>query len=105
MPRAEGTCLNAGRLQALGDAVITEVAFLCGVINRMEEPDAVRTAHDAVTAPYAPGPVYHDNAVRRLIGRTNRADLDTGGIFALVAELGDKEGLFYVLFLDVLKFA
>ena len=105
LPRSEGTGLNTGGLQPLGDPVIAEVAFVCGVIYRMEEPDAVRTAHDTVTAPDAPGPVDHDNAVRRLIGRANRADLNAGGIFALVAELGHKERLFYIFLLNVLEFS
>src|SRR5574340_1814271 len=57
LPGAERTCLNAGGLQAFGDPVIAEIAFFRCVIYRMEEPDAVGAAHNAVSAPDTPGPV------------------------------------------------
>ena len=105
LSRPEGTGLNAGGLKPLGDPVIAEVALFRCVIYRVEEPDAIRTAHDTVSATDTPGPVDHDNTVRRLIGCADRADLNAGRIFALVAELGHKEGLFYIFLPDVLEFS
>src|SRR5665647_3557789 len=92
-PRAEWACLHAGWTQPLGYAVIAEIAFFCRVIFRMEEPGAVRAGHNAVAAADAPCPVNENNTVRGLIGGADRADLHTGWLVALVAELRDKEGL------------
>src|SRR5512135_1158457 len=60
---------------------------------RMEIADAVRAAHDAVAAADAPGAVDEYDSVLGLIGGSDRADLDTGRVVAMVAELGDEEGL------------
>src|SRR5512139_289168 len=56
-PRPERTGADAGRLQPLVDSVVAEVALLRNVVDGMEEPHAVGTSHDAVTAPDTPGPV------------------------------------------------
>jgi hypothetical protein len=59
----------------------------------MEKPHTVWTCHDAVPAADAPLTVNQYNPVHGLVGSPNRADLDTGRLFALVAELGNKKPL------------
>src|SRR5659263_91514 len=101
LPRVEWACLHAGWTQPLGYAVIAEIAFFCRMIFRMEEPGAVRAGHNAVAATDAPCPVNENNTVRGLIGGADGADLHTGWLVALVAELRDKEGLVDLFRLDI----
>ena len=72
------------------------------MMHRMKEPDAIRTCHNAVSASDAPLPVYEHNAVLCLICSADRADLNTGRVLALIAELWDKESLFMSSF-NILK--
>jgi hypothetical protein len=62
------------------------------MVYRMEEPHAIGTRHDAVSASDAPLPVHHDDAVRRLVSGAYGTHLDAGRLFALVAELWDEKG-------------
>jgi hypothetical protein len=63
----------------------------------MEESHPIGAGHDAVPASDAPLSIHEDNPFRRLIGCTNRADLHTGRLGALVAEFGDKKCFIYYL--------
>jgi hypothetical protein len=78
--------------------VIAEITLLGHMVYRMEEPHSIRTGHDAIATPDAPFPVDVDYPVGGLIRGAHRAYLDTGGLFTLVTELGNKKG-----FIDVLK--
>ena len=98
----KGQACDAGALQAFRNAVIAEIAFFSRMVYGMEEPHAVRAPHDAVAAADAPVPVHEHDAVRRLVGGADRADLHAGRVVALVAELGNEEGLFDAFLADVL---
>jgi hypothetical protein len=81
----------------LGDTVITEITLLGYMVYRMEEPHSIRAGHDTITTPDAPFLVHQDHPVCGLICGAHRAYLDTGGLFALVTELGHKKSLIDVL--------
>jgi hypothetical protein len=92
--------IHACWIHAFGNPVVTEVTFVRDLVHRMEEPDAIGASHNAVATADAPIPVNQDNAIVRLVGGTNRADLDAGRVVALVAELRNKKRLVDILGLN-----
>jgi hypothetical protein len=71
--------------------VVTEGAFIRRGRFRIEISCAIRTRLNAVPAADTTLGIDKDDAVFGFKCRTDRTDLDTGGIFTLVAKLGDKE--------------
>jgi len=95
-PSTECTTIYARRLHAFGNPVVTEIAFVSDLVLRMEESDAVRASHDAVTAANAPFPVDQDDTIVRLVRGTDRANLDTSRVVTLIAELRHEKRLGYI---------
>src|SRR6202158_886948 len=91
--RTDRTHLDASGQQSLGDAVITPGAFVGNVQFRVEEARGVGARLDAVLATDAIGMVDQDHAVVGLEGRAGWAHLHAGRMGAVVAQLGDEEGL------------
>src|ERR1039457_6610143 len=77
---AGGADLAARSRQALGDAVIAEGAFLCGIGFGIDE-----AATEAITF------VYEHDSIGRDKGCADGTNLRAGRIRTVVAELGDKE--------------
>jgi len=100
---AECATLNAGRLQAFGNPVVAEIAFVGDLVFRVEEPHAVGASHDAVAAADAPFPIYKDHAVVRLVRCADRAYLDAGRVIALIAELWYKKCLCDIFRINLLS--
>jgi hypothetical protein len=97
------TRLDASRPQALVNPVITEIAFISHTMDWMEEPHTVRAGHDAVTTADAPLPVNQHHPVGILVSRAHRTYLDTGRLFALVAEFGNKKSFFCFFLRNIFK--
>ena len=91
--RLRGTGFAAGRGEALRDAVIAQRAFVGRVRFRIEEAAAVRAGLDAVAAAEAVFLIHQHDAVGSHERRAHRADLHARRVGAVVAELGDEEGL------------
>jgi len=89
----ERAILDTCRLSAVADPVIAEVAFVSYAVLRVEEPDTVRASHDAIATADAPFSVDQYNAIIRLVGSAYRANLHTGRVIALIAELGNEKSL------------
>ena len=100
--RAKGTALDAGRHHALGNSVVTEVAFVGDLVIRVKEADAIRAGHDAVAATDTPFPVDQHDTVVGLLRRADRTYLDTVRVLTLVAKLRHKEGLVNRVRIDLL---
>src|ERR1022692_3053311 len=96
-PGVHGANLDAGRLQPLRNPVIAPGTFVGGLRLLVEVPRTIRTSLDTVPAANAVFFVDEYHAVRRLVGGPNRTNLHAGWILAVVAQLRDKEGLFYFL--------
>jgi hypothetical protein len=83
--------------------MITEITFIGHAMDWMEEPHAVWTGHDTVTAADAPLPVHQHHPVGILVSRAHRTYLDTGRLFALVAEFGNEKSFFYFFRKNIFK--
>src|SRR5665647_3414536 len=83
--RAGRADLDAGRLQSLGDPVITPRALVRDVPALVEETRAVRAGLHAVLATDAIGMVDDDDAVFGLVGRAGWAYLHAGRMGTVVA--------------------
>jgi len=94
--------IDTGGLHPFADPVVTEVALLRHMVDRMKEADAVRAPHDTVAATDAPGAVDEHHSIPRLIGGSNRADLYTGRVIALVTELWNEKRLGDIFVLNLL---
>ena len=92
----ERAAIHAGRLHAFRNPVVAEIAFIGDFVFRVEEPDAIGASHDAVAAADAPFPVNENDAVVRLVGCANRANLDAGRVVTLIAELRNEKRLGHV---------
>jgi hypothetical protein len=89
-PGSSRTELNTGWLQTCIDPVMTKVAFLDDRNQRVNIPCIVRAGSETVLATDAPMLVNDDDPVFPLPGRLNRTVDHTGGVIALVAEVGKK---------------
>ena len=94
-----GTGFAAGRGESLGDAVIAQRALVGRVRLGVEEAAAVGAGLDAVAAAEAIFLVHQHHAVGSDERRADRADLHARRVRAVVAELGDEEGLAAVVVL------
>ena len=93
LARAGGTVFAACGGESLGDAVVAEGAFVDGLALGVEVAATVGTGLDAVAATEAVILVNEDDAIGADEGGADGADLDAGGIDAVVAELGNEEAL------------
>src|SRR5210317_358311 len=98
----ESAGLDAGRIHALRDPVVAEVAFVRDLVNRMEEAHTIRAGHDAVATSDAPVAVYEDNAITGLVGRAYGTYLHARRVIALVAELRHEKCLRDIVGIDLL---
>ena len=97
-PAASGRAhLGTGGGEALGDAVVAEIALVHGVGAGIDEAAPVGAGLDAVAAAHAVGLVHQHRPIRRDEGRAHRTDLGAGRIRALVAHLRHEEVLGAVL--------
>ncbi len=71
----------------------------------MKETNTIWTGHNAVAATDAPFSVYEDNSVSSLVGRSDRANLDTGWSITLVAKLRHKKCFRHIDWIDFLFMA
>src|ERR1035441_4565921 len=93
LARAGRAVFAAGGSEALGDAVVAERALIHRFGIGMQVAAAVRAGLHAVTAAEAVVRVHQHHAIGADEGGAHGADLHAGGMFALVAELGDEEAL------------
>jgi hypothetical protein len=82
--------------------VIAEIAFIGDPRYRMEIADPVGAGLDTVPAADTAFGVYQNDTVVGSECGADRADLDAGGVIALVAELWDKKTSQYILFHDAI---
>src|SRR5437899_11412996 len=93
LARTGRTDLAAGGRQSLGDAVITQRAFLRRVGLGVDEAAAVRTCLHTVTAAEAVVLVDKNHAVGRDESCANGTNLCTGRVLAVVAQFRYEEVL------------
>src|SRR4051794_27769622 len=84
LPCSGRTGFAAGGGQSLADAVIAKRALVRYVMLRVDIPASIWTRLHTVTAAEAVGLVDQHQPVGRLKGRAHRADLDAGGMLAVV---------------------
>src|SRR5271166_456258 len=96
-PGVYGANLDAGRLQPLRNPVIAPGAFVGGLRLFIEVSSTIRTRLHTVPAANAVFFVDQYHAIWRLVGGPNRTNLHARRILAVIAELRDKESLFYFL--------
>jgi len=82
--------VGAGRDKALIDSVVAEVAFVGDVLVRVESDGIIGAGVGAGLAPGAQIVIHDDDAVIALADRLLRADIGTGGIVAMPAEIHPK---------------
>src|ERR1039457_3457010 len=92
--RLRRTNLDTGRLQSARDAMITKRAFFSGLCDRVQEPGAIGTGLNTKGAADAVISIHQHRAIGGFERRADRTHLDAGRIFAQVAKLRDKEGMF-----------
>src|SRR5574341_304663 len=71
--------------------MITECALVGGLFHRMQVASAVRTCLNAISTADTAVFVHENHAVLRGKCRTDRTDLNTRRVLALVAELRNEE--------------
>jgi len=82
--------VGAGRDKALIYPVVAEIALVGDVLVRVEGDGVVRAGVDAGLASGAQIVIHDDDAVIALADRLLRADIGTGGIIAMPAEIHPK---------------
>jgi hypothetical protein len=73
--------------------MIAKGAFLSDPVHWVKKSHSVWTGHDAIAATDAPFAVDKHDTVQCLVGRTHRANLDTGWFDTLVTEFRHEETL------------
>jgi hypothetical protein len=79
--------VGAGRDETLIDSVVAEVAFVGDVLVWIERDGIVRAGVDTGLAPGAQIVIHDDDAVIALADRLLRADIGTGGVVTVPAEV------------------
>src|SRR5664279_3122708 len=93
--RADRANFNAGRLQSLGNAVVTPRALVGDALFLVEIACAIRASLHTILTTDAIGVVDDDDPILGLIGRTGRTYLNASRMGAVVAQLGHEECLFH----------
>ena len=79
--------VGAGRDKAPIDSVVAQVAFVGDVLVRVERDGIIGAGVDAGLTPGAQIVIHDDDTVIALADRLLRADIGTGGIVAMPAEV------------------
>lgn len=98
--RLSGTILDAGRLPAVMDTMITQGAFVRDACDRIQEACAVRSGLNAVSAADTVFGIDKHCAIWSFKRRADGTNLHARRMFARIAEFRDKErfvGLFLAL--------
>src|ERR1017187_2088974 len=93
--RPDRADFNAGRLQSLGNAVVTPGAFVGDALLFVEIACAVRASLHAILTSDAIGVVDDNHPVLGLVGCTSWTHLNAGRMGAVVAQLGHEECLLH----------
>src|ERR1019366_7517212 len=94
--RTDRANFNAGRLQPLGNAVVTPRALVCDARLLVEIACAIRASLHTILTANAIGVVDDDNPILGLICRTGWTYLNASRMGAVVAQLGHEERLFHL---------
>src|ERR1019366_6140753 len=94
--RTDRANFNAGRLQPLGNAVVTPRALVGDARLLVEIACAIRTSLHTILTANAIGVVDDDNPILGLICRTGWTYLNASRMGAVVAQLGHEERLFHL---------
>jgi hypothetical protein len=78
--------------------MITKGTFIHNTLVRQDVPAAIRTGLDTIPAADTIGLIDQNNTVGAFISGPDRAYLDAGRLIAMVAHLGNEEGLENIFF-------
>src|SRR5512133_322082 len=91
-PRTCRAGLHTGRCQPFFKPVIAQCAFISNFLDRMNKPASIRTCLNTVPAADAILLINKHHSLGTIISGTNRANLYTGRLSAMIAHFRHKKG-------------